>query len=92
MLLSHEDEDGDNKTDSHPYWYAHMIGIYHVEVCHIGINAQSSGIQELDFLWVRWFGRDLDSEEESDEDEENLGLEDGEEGRDEYDALGYAML
>lgn len=60
MLLSHEDEDADNKTDSHPYWYAHVIGIYHVEVCHIALNAWSSGVQELKFLWVRWFDCDLD--------------------------------
>jgi hypothetical protein len=60
MLLSHEDEDADNETDSHPYWYARVIGIYHAEVCHVGLNAQSSGVQELEFLWVRWFGRDLD--------------------------------
>lgn len=60
MLLSHEDEDADNETDSHPYWYACMIGIYHVEVCRIGLNAWSSGVQELKFLWVRWFGSDLD--------------------------------
>jgi hypothetical protein len=60
MLLSHEDEDGDNETESHPYWYARVIGIYHVDVRHISPNALLSGIQELEFLWVRWFGRDLD--------------------------------
>jgi hypothetical protein len=37
---------------------------------------------------MRQINKDTDSEEESDEDEENLGPEDGEEGcEDEYDAL-----
>ena len=44
MLLSHEDEDADNKTDLHPYWYAHVIGIYHVKVCHIGLVTAFSSL------------------------------------------------
>ena len=27
---------------------------------HVGPKSQSDDVQHLDFLWVRWFGRDLD--------------------------------
>ena len=52
MTLGHEDkEDG---IKSHPYWYAKVLRIFHV-------NVRRSGHMESDrmeFLWVRWFGRD----------------------------------
>ncbi|ETW82718.1 hypothetical protein HETIRDRAFT_119492 [Heterobasidion irregulare TC 32-1] len=56
MLLSHED-DGD-ATPPHPYWYARVIGIYHVFVMHPTLSPEP---RRLDFLWVRWFGRDMGS-------------------------------
>lgn len=55
MVLSHEDED----EDPHPYWYARIIGVFHAQVSHIGPRSQSTDEQRMDFLWVRWFGRDL---------------------------------
>ncbi|EMD38896.1 hypothetical protein CERSUDRAFT_36222, partial [Gelatoporia subvermispora B] len=57
MLLSHEDDDND--TDPHPYWYARVVGIYHVNVCHEIAPCQWSDEQQMDFVLVRWFGRDL---------------------------------
>jgi len=54
MTLGHEDEEGE--TTWHPYWYAKVIGIFH-------INVRRSGRMEterMEFLWVHWFGRDLD--------------------------------
>lgn len=57
MVLSHEDPDDDN--DPHPYWYARIIGIFHAQVRHVGPNSRSPETQKMDFLWVRWFGRDL---------------------------------
>ena len=51
----------DDPTSSqyHPYWYAWIIGIYHAYVEH----QQPSGIvmppQLMNFLWVRWFGKDM---------------------------------
>jgi len=52
MLLSHDDE-------PHPYWYARVIGIFHVNVFHKGPNSTSPDKKRVDFLWIRWFGRDL---------------------------------
>lgn len=53
MLLSHDDE-------PHPYWYARVIGIFHVDVIHTGPLSKSPHKQRVDFLFIRWFGRDLD--------------------------------
>jgi hypothetical protein len=54
MCLSREDPDDAN---SHPYWYGRIIGVFHALV-HIGSRSKSTEIQRVDFLWVRWFGRD----------------------------------
>ncbi|KAJ3848013.1 hypothetical protein EV368DRAFT_68637, partial [Lentinula lateritia] len=52
MMLS-----GDPETSSeHPYWFARIIGVYHVDVIHSGGLSQSLLAQKLDFLFVRWFG------------------------------------
>ncbi|KAJ7732328.1 hypothetical protein DFH07DRAFT_906091 [Mycena maculata] len=61
MVLSHEDDD---ERNPHPYWYARAIGVFHAEVRHLGPasnnrKAQRSAAQRIEFLWVRWFGRDL---------------------------------
>lgn len=56
MVLSHEDP---NTSGSHPYWYARVIGIFHAQVRHVGPESKSEDPQKMDFLWVRWFGRDL---------------------------------
>jgi hypothetical protein len=56
MVLAHED---DNERDKHPFWYARVIGIFHVFVRHIGPKSTNRDTQRMDFLWVRWFGRDL---------------------------------
>ncbi|KAF8802003.1 hypothetical protein BYT27DRAFT_7226594 [Phlegmacium glaucopus] len=49
MVLSHEDD------DSHPYWYAKIIGIFHAIVQHPSKPDPVS----MDFLWVRWYGRNM---------------------------------
>jgi len=47
-------EEGEN---AHPYWYARVQGIFHVEIC---LRSDTSfNTKRFDFLWVRWFGRDL---------------------------------
>ena len=53
MTLSGEDEGGDH---AHPYWYARVLGIYHVRVLHTGEFSKSSQLQTMQFLHVRWFG------------------------------------
>jgi hypothetical protein len=53
MLLSHDNE-------PHPYYYARVIGIFHVDVIHTGPLSKSPHNQRVDFLFIRWFGLDLD--------------------------------
>jgi hypothetical protein len=58
MVLSPENED--ENEDPHPYWYARILGIYHANVRYIGTNSTvSREPQRMEFLFVRWFGRDL---------------------------------
>jgi hypothetical protein len=58
MVLSPENEEENN--DPHPYWYARIIGIFHANVRHIGPHSKSREPVQMDFLFVRWFGRDSD--------------------------------
>jgi hypothetical protein len=56
MVLSHEDD------DTHPYWYARIIGVFHAAVQFRGLPSHPAiepEVRNIDFLWVRWFGRDL---------------------------------
>jgi len=55
MVLSHENQD---TAEPHPYWYGRIVGIFHAQVRHIGPRSSSTEIRRMDFLWVRWFGRD----------------------------------
>lgn len=44
--------------DDHPYWYARILGVFHINVVYTGDHTPSfNSSQEMDFLWVRWFGR-----------------------------------
>ncbi|KAJ7579392.1 hypothetical protein C8J56DRAFT_1169724 [Mycena floridula] len=55
MVLANEDE---SDSQSHPFWYARVIGIYHANVLY---GHEHPRIEErVEFLWVRWFGRDPD--------------------------------
>lgn len=38
----------------HPFWYARVIGIFHVQARY---NRRDSDWQPVQFLWVHWFGR-----------------------------------
>jgi hypothetical protein len=51
MVRSCEDD-----PESHPHWYARIIGIFHVRVLHTGPAATNRSVQNMQFLWVRWFG------------------------------------
>ena len=47
--------------ESHPYWYACIIGIFHANIFHIDPKSTSPGdTHTMDFLWVRWFGHDTE--------------------------------
>ena len=57
MVLSPENEE--ENEDPHPYWYARILGIYHANVRYVGPNRTiSREPQHMEFLFVRWFGRD----------------------------------
>ena len=51
MVLAHEDD----AEHPHPYWYAHIIGIFHLNVRYEG------RLRRMDVLWVRWLARSLDT-------------------------------
>ena len=53
MVLANHDEDPEN---SHPYWYARVIGIFHPMVSQVG---SGTAYKQIDFLWVRWYGFDM---------------------------------
>ena len=57
MVLSQEDDDGSG--DSHPYWYARVIGIFHLHARYSGPRSTATDFVSTEILWVRWFGRDM---------------------------------
>jgi hypothetical protein len=58
MVLSHKNDE----VDVHPYWYAQIIGVFHTFVVFNDTAAGTSSHEskQIDFVWVHWFGRDLD--------------------------------
>jgi hypothetical protein len=58
MILSQED---DEDSDGHPYWYARILGLFHVDVIHTGTNSKNHSVQRFEFAWVRWMGTDPDN-------------------------------
>ena len=54
MTYSHETD----STDPHPFWYGHIIGIFHVRAHHHRLGPYLSSIQQIPFLYVWWFGHD----------------------------------
>lgn len=53
MLLAHDDQTQD---DSHPYWYARVLGIFHTWVIHSGPQSKHLHARKMEFLWIRWLG------------------------------------
>ncbi|KAF8546525.1 hypothetical protein OG21DRAFT_1479665 [Imleria badia] len=56
MVLSHKDDSNDN---AYPYWYARVIGVFHVKVRYRGSEMQDQAPKHFDVLWVRWFTRHM---------------------------------
>jgi hypothetical protein len=54
MVLSDEED----RENSHPYWYARIISIFHALVVHKGPKSKSEEPKMMEFLFVRWFGLD----------------------------------
>lgn len=57
MVLAHEESN--DGTAVHPYWYGHIIAIFHADIRHIGSTSTSREVRRMEILWVRWYGRDL---------------------------------
>ena len=53
MVLAHKD---DTEVDPHLYWYAKVLGIYHV---NMRVSDQTEPLR-MDFLQVYWFRQDPD--------------------------------
>lgn len=51
MVLSPE-----TAVSSHPFWYARVLGIFHLDVIHTGSESRNGSVQRMEFLWVRWYG------------------------------------
>ena len=51
MVLSHEDD-----PQAHPYWYAQVLGIFHLRVLHLNPSAMNRSVQHMEVLWIQWFG------------------------------------
>lgn len=45
-------EDGD---DSHSYWYAHNLEIFHMSVPHVGPQSKLLQPQHMEFMTIWWF-------------------------------------
>jgi hypothetical protein len=60
MVLSHEDPEDNDSENAHPYWYARIIGIFHAMVVHKSSLSNSREPKKMEFLFVRWFGHDMD--------------------------------
>lgn len=58
MTLTHEDDD--NEHQKHPYWYGRIMGILHAMVQYNGPWSCSVDPQCMEFLWVQWYGWDLE--------------------------------
>jgi hypothetical protein len=58
MVRAPPPDDSDN-TDANDeqYWYARILGIYHVKVSttHSDVS-NGSKVRRMEFLWVRWLG------------------------------------
>ncbi|KAF9235723.1 hypothetical protein BU15DRAFT_51036, partial [Melanogaster broomeanus] len=67
--LQHETETVNLKTDrcdimllsqpdglkTHPFCYAHILGIYHANVIYTGPGSRNYQSRCIEFLWVHWF-------------------------------------
>jgi hypothetical protein len=57
IILLANTHDTDNGS-SHPFLYARILGIYHVNVIYNGEGMLDYSARKVDFLWVRWFRYD----------------------------------
>jgi len=53
MVLSGTNEN--DATTSHPFKYAQVLGIFHVNVVYVGPGMVNYQPYRMEFLWVRWY-------------------------------------
>ena len=47
----------ETEIDTHPFWYAAVLGIFHAEVQHTGRLSSDLRPKIIEFLWIRWLGQ-----------------------------------
>ena len=52
----------DHDAKFHPYWYGRVIGVFHAMVRFNSSRAKARQMQRVEFLWIRWYGIDCDSD------------------------------
>ena len=52
MVLARQE--GTGNVSTHPFWYARVLGVYHVNVVYTGPGMLDCESPRIDFLWVRW--------------------------------------
>jgi hypothetical protein len=55
MLLANTSNSDSDTCLGHPFLYARVLGIYHVNVIYTGQGMLDYNARRVDFLWVRWF-------------------------------------
>jgi hypothetical protein len=53
FVMVRSSEDG---PDTHPYWYAQVLGVYHAFVFTTHPDSRDQSVRRMEFLWVRWLG------------------------------------
>jgi hypothetical protein len=61
MVLA-QDDVGKDDGQSHKFWYAQVLGIYHVNAVYVGPGMVDYTPRRLDFLWVRWYRNEVAGE------------------------------
>lgn len=46
-----------DETMTHGYWYCRLVGVFHIRVIYLDDDTFGSEPQDIDVLWIRWFGR-----------------------------------
>jgi hypothetical protein len=54
MMLVNNAPDGEG-SEEHPFCYARVLGVFHVNVIYTGTGMVDYVARRLDFLWVRWY-------------------------------------
>lgn len=53
MLKAYDDQ---TTPTCHPFWYAEVLRIFHINVVHIGPRSKTQAPKRFYFLWIRWLG------------------------------------